>query len=98
MDTQQEIQEMQDQYGHLMALLPALENSVELWREATQRMQTLCDFYFNPKWLEYYDAADHFQIDTKGNYSVLSQDAIWNLLAEYQTLTEQIKPLLERLD
>ena len=92
---EQEIQIIQDQYGQLMLLLSKLQGHLPLWQEAQHLMQQLNTFYSSPQWLAYYENADNIHIDTKGHYSVLSQDTIWNALVEYQELTQQLKNILK---
>ncbi|MDG4948701.1 DUF4298 domain-containing protein [Actinobacillus equuli subsp. haemolyticus] len=49
---QKHIQQMQDNYGQLLKLLPELEKSLSQWEEAYQLIQQLNEFYHSPLWLE----------------------------------------------
>ncbi|WP_018652249.1 DUF4298 domain-containing protein [Actinobacillus capsulatus] len=96
---QQKIQQAQDNYGQLLELQQKLQKSLKDWQEAAKLTQELHKFYHTPKWLELHDNAEQYIIDTKGNYSVLSEDAVWNALAEQLWMTEElaeiIKPILD---
>lgn len=83
------IQQIQDSYGRLLELLPLLKENPTLLPEAEQLAQQLDEFYQSPEWLELYDRSSEFNIDTKGNYSVLSEDAIWNALEEFDSVKKQ---------
>lgn len=87
---QEKIQKIQDYYGRLLHILPELDKTSALWGEAEKIVMELESFYQNPEWLKLYDNANAFNIDTKGNYSILSQDAIWNVLNEYQDCLKRI--------
>lgn len=91
---QEHIQQMQDNYGKLVKLLPELEKSLSQWQESYQLIQQLNQFYHSSLWLELYDNADNIQIETNGNYSVLSQDAIWNAVTEQYSLAKQLHETL----
>lgn len=91
---QNDIQQMQDNYARLVELLPELEKSLSQWQESYQLIQQLNLFYHSPLWLELYDNADNIQLETNGNYSVLSQDAIWNAVTEQYHLTEELRKMI----
>ncbi|PJG84364.1 DUF4298 domain-containing protein [Conservatibacter flavescens] len=84
---QLKIQCMQDSYDKLLKILPLLIKDPSRLTEAKQLVQQLDEFYQSSEWLELYDRSEEFNIDTRGNYSVLSEDAIWNVLSEFDRLT-----------
>lgn len=87
----EDIQKMQDLYNQWMALLPELERGIEQWKKASELLAPLSDFYSSPEWRELHDNFNE-PLDTKGNYSVLSEDALWNAFSEQQQLaTEWLK-------
>ncbi|SUT85407.1 Uncharacterised protein [Actinobacillus ureae] len=96
---QQKIQQAQDNYGRLLELQQKLQESLKYWQEAANLTQELREFYHNPTWSKLHDNAEQYIIDTKNNYSVLSEDAVWNALAEQLWMTEElaeiIKPILD---
>ncbi|WP_018652309.1 DUF4298 domain-containing protein [Actinobacillus capsulatus] len=94
---QQNIQQIQDNYGKLVKLLLELEKSLSQWEEAYQLMQQLDQFYHSPLWLELYDNADNIHLETYGNYSVLSQDAIWNAITEQYELAKKLNETLSKI-
>lgn len=81
----EEIQKMQDLYNDWVALLPELEKGIEQWKQAMALLEPLSEFYSSPKWQELYDTFNE-PLDTKGNYSILSEDALWNALTEQHQL------------
>ncbi|OOF62066.1 DUF4298 domain-containing protein [Rodentibacter pneumotropicus] len=98
---QQKIQKAQDSYGRLLELQKELAQSLKYWEEATKLVQELEEFYHQPTWLDLHYSSQKYTLDTKGNYSVLSEDAIWNALWEQRNLEEKlveiIKPILDRI-
>lgn len=84
----EEIQKMQDLYNQWVALLPELEKGIEQWKKASELLAPLSEFYSSPEWRELYDSFDE-QLDTKGNYSILSEDALWNALSEHHELATE---------
>lgn len=83
--TQTELQQHQDRYNALMALLPELEKSLEQWKQAEALIKPLSDFYGSDAWHEAYDNFKG-ELDTQGNYSILSEDALWNAFHEQHSL------------
>lgn len=90
-NTLQQIQRAQDNYGKMLKLLPELRHNSEVLHQAKNIMQELIDFYENPHWLTLHDNSDQYEFDTHGNYSVLSEDAIWNVLVEYHEIMEELQ-------
>lgn len=79
------IQEMQNLYNEWMDLLPELEKGLAQWQKATALLEPLREFYFAPEWQALHSNFNE-PLDTKGYYSILSEDAVWNALAEQQQL------------
>ncbi|MFD0965918.1 DUF4298 domain-containing protein [Seminibacterium arietis] len=95
----EKIQQAQDLYNQWVELLPELEKSFEQWKKATDIIEQLGKFYFSDKWRDLHDNADQYKIDTKGNYSVLSEDAVWNAVHEKRELDLQwLKAIVAKLD
>lgn len=90
---QQDIQKLQDLYNQWNRLVPELEKSLELWQQANELLKPLADFYGTPKWRELHDNFDEM-LDTQGNYSILSEDALWNALSEHNELYEEMQDIL----
>ncbi len=81
----QQIQQLQDKYNQLITLQIELGKSLEIWQQAQRLSQELTDFYQSPKWLELHENY-HKALETQGNFSILSEDAIWNSLSEQRQL------------
>lgn len=94
---QEKIQQIQDVYVALRQRQASLENSLTEWKHAAEELKQLSEFYFNPEWITLHDNADQFHFDTKGHYSVLSEDAIWNLLVEQREMAEELMEILGTL-
>ncbi|MDD0823331.1 DUF4298 domain-containing protein [Mannheimia sp. AT1] len=85
------IQEMQNLYNEWMDLLPELEKGLAQWKKANELLEPLNQFYSTPEWQELHHSFDE-PLETKGHYSVLSEDAVWNALAEqHQLAIEYLK-------
>ncbi|MBF0784468.1 DUF4298 domain-containing protein [Muribacter muris] len=87
---QSKIQQAQDNYGRLLELQKKLADSIKDWQEAAKLAKELETFYQQPEWIELHDNSDSYAIDTKGNFSVLSEDAIWNALWEQKELAGEV--------
>lgn len=81
----EEIQKMQDRYNEWVELLPELEKGLEQWKKAAELLEPLSQFYYGSKWRELYESFNE-ELETKGNYSVLSEDALWNAFSEQHQL------------
>lgn len=90
-----DVQKMQDLYNQWSEIYPQLEASIALWKQAEAVLKPLNEFYGSQEWHELYETFNE-PLDTKGNYSVLSEDAVWNALQEYIELHQDLKMLLER--
>lgn len=92
-----DVQQMQDLYNQWVKLLPELEQGLEKWKQAEALMKSLSAFYTSEEWQELYDNFNE-PLDTQGNYSVLSEDAIWNALHEQRQLAlEWLKAITQHL-
>ena len=55
-------------------------------------MQKLAQFYFDGEYRQYHEALEsglNVNLHTQGEYSVMSEDALWNAFADQQTLAWQ---------
>lgn len=87
----EEIQQMQDRYNQWIELLPELEKGIESWKKSIELLAPLNQFYASNEWRELHDNFDD-KLETKGNYSVLSEDALWNALSnQHQLAIEWLK-------
>lgn len=92
MTPQQQLDQMQTLYRQWTLLLPQLQQDLERWQEAINIMQQLDQFYCNGDYRHLMDLEEQgitLNTQTQGEYSVLSEDAIWNALHEHQNLAWQ---------
>ena len=85
---QQRIDKIQAKYKEWCELLPQLEQDAKRWQRAVSLMRDMDAFYTNEyqafhQRLEQGEQAD---LTTQGEYSVMSEDALWNALGEFQNL------------
>lgn len=88
-----EIQQLQDKYNQWVKLLPELEKSLELWKQANELLNPLAEFYGSETWRELFDSFNE-PLDTQGNYSILSEDALWNALSDHRYLYDEMQDIL----
>ncbi len=91
-EAQTRIDEIQQLYREWMQWLPKLQAAQSDWQHAAVLMQKLAQFYFGGEYNRYYNAlANGLDVDlrTQGEYSVMSEDSLWNAFGEQQTLAWQ---------
>lgn len=91
-EAQTRIDEIQQLYREWMQWQPKLQAAQSDWQHAAAIMQKLAQFYFGGEYNRYYNAlANGLDVDlrTQGEYSVMSEDALWNAFGEQQTLAWQ---------
>lgn len=84
---QQRIDEVQALYREWLALQPKLEQAQKDWQKSVQLMAQLEDFYLQGEYRDIYEQLENganLDLTTKGEYSVMSEDAIWNAMYEQQ--------------
>lgn len=91
-DKQAQLQQLQITYNQLADLQSQLQQTLMLWQNSAELQQTLSDAYDDDSWLATMDAAtqQNLMLDTDGHYCILSQDAIWNVLADNHALAMQL--------
>lgn len=83
----QTIEEMQFLYAQCQEAVGQLQRAQQEWQEGLAKLDSLAQFYFSDQWLDWQAKPELWQeIDTQGQYSVMSEDAIWNLLHEQRQL------------
>lgn len=99
---QQRLDEIQALYREWTQLLPKLEAARRDWQRGEAIMRALAAFYFDGEYRAYLEAEEQgqrFDLATPGEYSVLSEDALWNAYGEQQTLAWQwMRDAVETLD
>jgi len=98
---QQRIDEIQALYRRWLQLLPQLEAAQQQWRQAAQIMTELDKFYA-AEYMAYTNAvADGLPVSlrTEGEYSVLSEDALYNAFGEqYELAWQWMRLAMQSLD
>ena len=88
---QQRINEIQAIYRQWLQLLPQLEAAQQQWQQAAQIMAELDKFYAT-EYMQYMNAvADGLPVSlcTEGEYSVLSEDALFDAFGDHYHLAWQ---------
>lgn len=100
--SQQRIDEVQAIYREWVALQPKLEQAQKDWQKSVQLMAQLEVFYLQGEYREIHDKLDNgenLDLTTEGEYSVMSEDAIWNAMYEHQQqLWQLLRFAVEHLD
>lgn len=100
--SQQRIDEVQAIYREWLTLQPRLEQAQKDWQKSVKLMAQLEAFYLQGEYREIYDKLENgetLDLTTKGEYSVMSEDAIWNAMHEQQQqLWQMLRFAVEHLD
>ncbi|MDO4641446.1 MAG: DUF4298 domain-containing protein [Neisseria sp.] len=99
---QARIDEVQEAYRQWVELLPQLEAAQEQWKRGMALAKKMEKFYFDGEYSRYNDALDEglkLNLETKGEYSVMSEDALWNAFHDQQRLAwQRLRSAVEVLD
>lgn len=92
---QAEINEIQEAYSQWCALLPKLEAIHSQWQQGAELVKKMESFYFDGKYSQYCDAIEEGKLDVNlhtkdGEYSVMSEDALWSVFHEQQRIAWQM--------
>ena len=88
-EAQTRIDEIQRLYREWTQWLPKLQAAQRDWQHAAALMQKLAQFYFGGEYNRYYDALENgldVDLRTQGEYSVMSEDALYDAFGERQNL------------
>ena len=85
---QKRIDEIQSKYREWCELLPQLEADIARWKHAASLMQDMDEFYTNEYQACHQAIEEGADVDlrTQGEYSIMSEDALWNALGEFHQL------------
>lgn len=77
----------QEAYRTWLGLQPKLQEAVQAIKQSAKQMAKLNDFYENDyrHLYEAREAGENLDLTTQGEYSVLSEDAIWNAMHEHDS-------------
>lgn len=86
---QKRIDQIQDLYREWQGLLPQLEAAQNQWLHAMEVAQQLAGFYENEYQTYHLAIENGLEISwkTEGEYSILSEDTLWNMLQEHYELS-----------
>ena len=101
-EAQARIDEVQQLYAQWQQLLPKLQAAQQDWQQGCEIMQQLAHFYFDGEFMVYRDALEQglaLNLHTTGEYSIMSEDALWNAFTEQQDLAwQRLRSALAVLD
>lgn len=98
---QKRIDEIQSKYREWCELLPQLEADIARWKHAASLMQDMDEFYTHEYQACYQAIEEGADVDlrTQGEYSIMSEDALWNALGEFHQLAwEYLRSSVNALD
>ena len=98
---QKRIDEIQSKYREWCELLPQLEADIARWKHAASLMQDMDDFYTNEYQACHQAIEEVADVDlrTQGEYSIMSEDALWNSVGEFHQLAwEKLRSSENALD
>lgn len=91
----------QSAYRTWLALQPKLNDAVHTIKQSAEQMAVLVHFYENDyrRLYEAREAGENLDLTTQGEYSVLSEDAIWNAMHEHDSnLWSLLRASMQALD
>ena len=86
---QARIDRIQALYREWERLLPELEAAQEQWRHAMRLMREMSDFY-DREYMPLHQAIENglpVSLATEGEYSIMSEDALWNAFQQQYDLS-----------
>lgn len=89
---QARIDAIQKRYREWTQLVPRLEAAQQDWQRGMDIMRELAQFYFEGEYMRYHEAIENglaVNLHTEGEYSVMSEDALWNAFHEQHSLAWQ---------
>lgn len=95
MEQLERIKRMEEILDRSTAALAALSDGLEQYQAILPELQTLCEYYEGGLWLQDYDADCAGLLPPDLKRGVLSQDALYNLLAEHDCLKKALQALSE---
>lgn len=89
MTPQDRISQIQTTYKEWLELQAKLEQAHQDLQKSTALIKQMEEFYFDGEWREIYEEMENgLEVDltTDGEYSVMSEDTLWNAFHEQQVL------------
>ena len=102
MNMQNQIPHFQSLYREYLALQAQDEALFANLKRRQELIGQLKQFYFDGKWREYYEAIENgaeIDLTTQGEYSIMSQDALWDAFCDERDFYEALLAMAqERLN
>lgn len=99
---QHHINQIQAVYQQWLELQQKLKTHQQDWARAAALMAQMNAFYFEGQWREIYEkieAGADLDLTTDGEYSVMSEDTLWNAFHDYEALLwENLRFAIKALD
>lgn len=98
---QKRIDEIQSKYREWCHLLPQLEEDIRRWKHAAALIRDMDNFYTHEYQACHQAIEDRAELDlrTEGEYSIMSEDALWNALGEsHQSAWLYLRSSVDALD
>lgn len=101
-EIQNRINEIQTAYHEWLSLQEKLANTHQDWQKSVELMQKMQDFYLNGEYQEIYEKIENgekLDLTTQGEYSIMSEDALWDAMHEHdQALWQMLRFAVKHLD
>lgn len=98
---QNRIKEVQETYKEWLALYEKLEQAHQDFIKSSELMKKMEEFYFDGQYQEISNKIENglsVDLTTAGEYSVMSEDALWNAFHDQQSLLwKQLKFAVKEL-
>ena len=92
------IKQMEDILDEAVPAIRALEKALEAYEEIYEKIRQLEVYYTDGSWLQDYEADEQGKLPETLKRGVLSQDAVYDLLANEQALKETLHRLTEKVN
>lgn len=89
---QARIDHIQQLYRKWTLLVPKLEAAEQDWQRGIEIMRELAQFYFEGEYTRFFEAIEdglEVNLHTQGEYSVMSEDGLWDAFHEQNALAWQ---------
>ncbi|QEY24977.1 DUF4298 domain-containing protein [Neisseria animalis] len=88
---QEKIDEIQNKYREWCLLLPELEADIDRWKRAVKLIRDMERFYSEDycRFDEAIEKGAVVNLKTQGEYSIMSEDTLWDAYGDFQRLAWQ---------
>ena len=87
---------MEDRYDELTRVLAALDEAVDEYEDFKSELDALRDYMDSGQWKEDYEADEAGQVPSDLKRGVLSEDGLYNLLNDADTIIDHARNVLCR--